>query len=69
MVVTIAVIIVGMVVLAGIELWLFWVVGERDDRRRGVTPDLVRSREREPSPVHTQRSARAKGTAATTAPV
>lgn len=34
MVLTIALITVGAVVLAGVELWLFWSIGERDDRRR-----------------------------------
>lgn len=36
MVLTIALITVGVVVLAGLELWLFWSIGERDDRRRRV---------------------------------
>lgn len=31
---TIALIAAGMIVLAGLELWLFWSIGERDDRRQ-----------------------------------
>ena len=34
MTLTIALITVGMIVLAGLELWLFWSIGERDDRRQ-----------------------------------
>lgn len=34
MVLMIALIAVGVVVLAVLELWLFWSAGERDDRRR-----------------------------------
>lgn len=34
MTLTVALIIVGTIVLAGLELWLFWSLGERDDRRR-----------------------------------
>jgi hypothetical protein len=30
----IALIAAGMIVLAGLELWLVWSIGERDDRRR-----------------------------------
>jgi hypothetical protein len=33
MALAIAVIVVGAVVLASFELWLFWALGERDDRR------------------------------------
>jgi hypothetical protein len=34
MALTIALIGVGMLVLAGVELWLFWSLGDRSDRRR-----------------------------------
>ena len=34
MVLTIALIVTGTVVLAGLELWGFWWIGERDERRR-----------------------------------
>ena len=34
MVLTIALILVAMIALAALELYLFWKLGERDDRRR-----------------------------------
>ncbi len=34
MLLTIAVILVAMLAVAALELWLFWRMGERDDRRR-----------------------------------
>lgn len=34
MLLTIAVILVAMLAVAALEVWLFWRVGERDDRRR-----------------------------------
>lgn len=34
MALTIALIVMATVMLAGLELWLFWRIGERDDRRR-----------------------------------
>lgn len=36
MTLTLALVIVGGLVLAGLEFWLFWLIGERDDRRRRV---------------------------------
>jgi hypothetical protein len=35
MLTTIAVILVAMVAAATLEIWLFWRLGEREDRRRG----------------------------------
>jgi hypothetical protein len=34
MLVTIALILAAMIAVAALELWLFWRLGERDDRRR-----------------------------------
>jgi hypothetical protein len=34
MLLTITLILVAMVLLAALEIWLFWQLGERDDRRR-----------------------------------
>ena len=35
-VLTIALILAATVVLAALELWVFWSLGEREDRRRGA---------------------------------
>ena len=39
MALTIALTIMGVVVLTSLELWLFWSIGERDDRRPRLRHD------------------------------
>lgn len=59
MALTLTLIIAGMIVLAGLELSLFWTIGERDERRRRHQAG------RSPHPGRGLASARAEGATAT----
>jgi len=51
---TIALIVAAMIAVAGLELWLFWRVGERDQRRRVRTREDVDAADAEPRPAGVQ---------------
>lgn len=62
MALTLTLIIVGMIMLGGLELWLFWTIGEHGERQR--RHPAARSLEPGRSPA----SARREGATATATP-